>query len=208
MGIKRSKYEFAVVGDKTKLINLITSYLKHYEFSLTKKDGEEFYKTPSTIDGTKAFRYNILNDKLVIEAWLISGAGDMAVDGIYSIFSKKYKESLDLLFKRIGDLNKEAIASGYLEKKEAKENMEAEALRMKKNKAKEERLSKNSDFSLIMAFIALLLSITGFAFVTFFIVMAIYFAIMGIKSKRRYASITALVLTAISIAIFLFKIYA
>lgn len=208
MGIKRSKYEFAVVGDKTKLINLITSYLKHYEFSLTKKDGEEFYKTPSTIDGTKAFRYNILNDKLVIEAWLISGAGDMAVDGIYSIFSKKYKESLDLLFKRIGDLNKEAIASGYLEKKEAKENMEAQALRMKKNKAKEERLSKNSDFSLIMAFIALLLSITGFAFVTFFMIMAIYFAITGIKSKRRYASITALVLTAISIGIFIFKIYA
>lgn len=208
MGINRSKYEFDFLGDKALLNNLINSYLKHYEFSLTKKDGEEFYKTPSTIDGTKAFRYTIFNNKLIIEAWLISGAGDMAVDGIYSIFSKNYKESLDLLFKRIGEINKNAIDSGYVERKEAMENKEAKALLMKqKEAAKEKRLNKNSDISLLMAFIALLLSITGFAFVTFFMVMAIYFAIMGIKSKRKYESILALILTAISIGIFIFKIY-
>lgn len=207
MGIKRSRYEFDFLGNTLELNHLIDSYLKHYEFSLTKKDGEEFYKTPSTIDGTKAFRYSLVNNKLIIEAWLISGAGDMAVDGIYSIFSKNYKESLDLLFKRIGDLNKKAIESGYAERKEAKENMEAkEKLIKQKQIAKEKRLNKNSDFSLIMAFIALLLSITGFAFVTFFMIMAIYFAIMGFKSKRRYESILALILTAISIAIFIFKI--
>lgn len=208
MGIKRSRYEFDFLGNKLELKHLIDSFLNHFEFSLTRKDNEEFYKTPSTIDGTKAFRYSLVNNKLVIEAWLISGAGDMAVDGIYSIFSKNYKESLDLLFKRIGDLNKKAVESGYAERQEAKENQEAQELMMKKKAIREKRRTKNSDISLLMAFISLLLALTGYTFVVGFMILAIYFAIMGWKSKRRYESILAIILTALAIVILVIKIFA
>lgn len=208
MGIKRSRYEFDFLGNKAELKHLIDSFLNHFEFSLTRKDNEEFYKTPSTIDGTKAFRYSLVNNKLVIEAWLISGAGDMAVDGIYSIFSKNYKESLDLLFKRIGDLNKKAVESGYAERQEAKENQEAQELMMKKKAIREKRRTKNSDISLLMAFISLLLALTGYTFVVGFMILAIYFAIMGWKSKRRYESILAIILTALAIVILVIKIFA
>lgn len=210
MGVKRSKYEFQYLGDKTMLNNLLLDYLRNDNFSLTKKDGEEFYKTPSTIDGTKAFRYAILNDKVVIEAWLVSGAGDMAVDSIYSVFSKKYKESLDILFKQIMDLNNSAIESGYVKTREraleSEKALKEANIKKQKQLAKEKRMSRNSDLSLFMAFIALLLSITGYTFVTFFMIMAIYYAVMGWNSKRRYESIIAIVLTAISIILFVSKL--
>lgn len=107
----RSVYNFQIICDINKVNELIRSYLSGNEYKIEQNNGETYYRNGDSMSGCKYFNYSIDNNTLTIYAWIKGLMGELKVEqnGLSSIniAANEYRDSLNILFKKIEELNTE-----------------------------------------------------------------------------------------------------
>ena len=103
MGKGRTNYSIEISGDVGIAEQIVKGYLTSNEFSLIEREGEQFYKSGSSLEFTRGFKYYFEGQTLNISVWLINGFGhDIELhESSMSAPSMEYKESLNSLFQKL-----------------------------------------------------------------------------------------------------------
>ena len=195
----RSTYNFHLSCDSNKVNELIQSYLNANGFQLATKKGETYYQAGDEVMGYRYFNYHISENNLTISAWWPHAfLGEMCIEqtglGNINMMIKSYRNSLNTLFQEIEKLNQNNTASF--------DNNINQSTQLFQNET-----SKKEEMLCEIAFWASILGV----FITVFFgrmfglivqVLIIYYAIKGLHTKKRIKAIIAIILSVISLAIF------
>ena len=193
----RSTYTIKI-NDKNIVNQNIQNYLNANGFVLVNQNNESFYRAGDVmVTGYRCFKYSYTSDnEVTIWAWVPNLYGSEFIleqKGIGSISTSSYKSSLDELFNTL-TLKPEYNNVKNNENTNVQENATINIY--------EDRVTKKNEnlclAGFIISLVFCLLSFIGFiqGWIIYFI--DIYFAILGLKTKKKGLAIATFVFTGIS----------
>lgn len=191
--------------------NIIMQFLKanSYKERVT-KEGKKYYQYSDAL--VKGFlEYEFQNNMVTIYAYIRSEKRPTPLDNsLIAVMAKShYKDIIESLLEALSNSNIEIL------KKEGGENMEeneekVEATEVNKettdtyNQFKQENEKSKEGFAIaafVMSIVGLILSCFGWGLGVIIIMLEYYFAIQGLKSKKKGLAITAIVLASLALLI-------
>lgn len=202
MGKGRTSYCIDILGDINVADQTIKNYLASTGFKLTEKNGEQFYKYVAAVDEfPRGFKYYFEGKKLNISVWLINFFGQDVELNKSSMdrLSMEYNESLSKLFQDLANVeptvqnetNNQNNASQFVQ------NFQDDVEKKKERRC--EVVFWISIFSLILAFF-------GYVVAVIVYVCQFYYAILGLKTRKKGKAIATIILSAASILILMLEV--
>lgn len=206
----RSNYNFQFNTDMKQVDLLIQNYLKVNSFSQFEKNGERFYMAGNQSVGYRGFKYIINGNNLSIEAWIM-GAKDFKLEqNSMNAVASNYKASLNTLFQELTKLNSnnqnsspntgQPLNNAQAPQNDIKQN--AQTLQNEIIKLQE----KQCEICFWMSIIGFLCSFIGVTYGAVIYICDFYFALLGLKTKKRKKAIATIVLSIISIIVIILGI--
>lgn len=207
----KSEYKFQC--DENTAKNIITQFLQanNYKEQVT-KDGRKYYQfSDAMVIGF--LEYEIQNGMVTVYAYLRSEKKPMPLDDSFvgALPKSHYKSIIEPLLKALsnpGDLNSTNSETKSEEEPKKEEvtpiNSEKEENKDAYNKFENESNKSKEKFAVVafvISLIGLVLSCFGFIYGFIIIFLEFYFAIQGLKTKKKGLAITAIVLASVSLLI-------
>lgn len=212
----RSTYTFQLSCDPIAANNLVQSYIQGNKFTLENKDGEQFYRAGDAIlEGYRYFNYSIDGQMLTLQAWFKSPFGEMSIEqNSLNISAMNYRNSLGQLFQEIEKLNKEGenmnnnngmnfdSSTGQpinqnIEQSMQQNNQSTQVFQNETIKKQE----KMCEVGFWLSIFGLIISFFGVGFGLIIYIINFYFAMQGLKTRKKGKAIASIVMSIISIII-------
>lgn len=205
------KTEYKFKCDKNVAENIIMQFLKANNYKeLVTKEGKKYYKySDALVAGF--LEYEFQNDMVIIYAYIRSEKRPMALDNsMIAVMAKShYKDIIESLLKALSNSNDEIL------EKKGGENMEENEKKVEVPEVNQETTDTYNQFAqesekskegfavaaFVISIVGLILSCFGWALGVIVIMLEYYFAIQGLKSKKKGLAITAIVLASLSLLI-------
>ncbi|MBQ6992032.1 MAG: DUF4190 domain-containing protein [Clostridia bacterium] len=215
-----AKTEYKFKCNKNVAENIIMQFLKANNYKeLVTKDGKKYYKySDALVAGF--LEYEFQNDMVIIYAYIRSEKRPMPLDNsLIAVMAKShYKDIIESLLKALSNSNTEILEKKggesmeenekKVEVPEVKEATEATEVKQETtntyNEFAQESEKSKEGFAIaafVISIVGLLLSCFGWALGVIVIILEYYFAIQGLKSKKKGLAITAIVLASLSLLI-------
>lgn len=212
-----AKTEYKFECNKNVAENIIMQFLKANNYKeLVTKDGKKYYKySDALVAGF--LEYEFQNDMVIIYAYIRSEKRPMALDNsLIAVMAKShYKDIIQSLLKALSNPNAEIL------EKKGGENMEENEKKVevpevnKETEVKQETADTYNQFAqesekskegfavaaFVISIVGLILSCFGWGLGVIIIMLEYYFAIQGLKSKKKGLAITAIVLASLALLI-------
>lgn len=201
MGKGRTNYSIEISGDVGIAEQLVKEYLASNEFSLIEKEGEQFYKTGSKVEFARGFKYYFEGKNLNISVWLINSFGhDIELhESSMSMPSMEYKESLNLLFQKLADI--EVQSQNNIND----QNSAGEFVHNFQNDI-DKKKERNCEIVFWVSIAGLFLALFGYMFGVFVYAIDFYYGVVGLKTRKKGKAIATIVLSVLSIVILIMEV--
>ena len=209
-----AKTEYKFTCDENTAKNIITQFLQanNYKEQVT-KDGRKYYQfSDAMVIGF--LEYEIQNGMVTVYAYLRSEKKPMPLDDSFvgALPKSHYKGIIDPLLKSLSNLKSESVEPQESVIEEKTEKNEEVNVNQDKEEIKNDAYNQFADESqkskekfaiaaFVISLVGLILSCFGFAFGLIIIFLEYYFAIQGLKTKKKGLAITAIVLASVSLLI-------
>ena len=182
MGKGRTNYSIEISGDVGIAEQLVKEYLASNEFSLIEKEGEQYYKTGSKVEFARGFKYYFEGKNLNI-----------------SVPSMEYKESLNLLFQKLADI--EVQSQNNIND----QNSAGEFVHNFQNDI-DKKKERNCEIVFWVSIAGLFLALFGYMFGIFVYAIDFYYGVVGLKTRKKGKAIATIVLSVLSIVILIMEV--
>lgn len=221
----RSTYSFNFSCDVQTINNLIQGYLNGNGFSLYEKKGEQYYRAGDSMIGYKGFKYGFQGQTITISAWLDGALGNFPVEQkSFNMAAMDYRNSLGPLFNEISRLsnggnsmnnnnqnnfnnnqmNYDPVTGQPLQNNGQNNTQFAQNFQSQTDKKKETMC----EIGFWISILGLLGSFGGVVMGLFVYIMDFYFAIQGLKTRKRGKAIATIVMSILSILVVVFSLMA
>ncbi len=214
---EKSNYTLQFECDGNTVNQLMQSYLSANGFVLYEKKGEQYFRAGNQMAGYRGLTYFIANQTITIYAWLDGTFGQFPLEqNNFNILAMNYRNSLSTLFSEIEKLNGvnnninygqvnfdpqtgQPINQNY---EQQPQNSFSQTFKNETQKKQETMCEIGFWFSIL----GLVASFAGIAMGLFAYVIDFYFALQGLKTRKRGKAIATIVLSIISILILLIEL--
>lgn len=224
----KTVFKFNVNADSSLVEATIRNWLTANKFSFDPKSGLNYYAfNDPMLKGKRGFEYYINGSEVTILAYLGTYKKPQELEGfVAAVMKQDYRNVLAPLFEEIkkleggGAVNTAATAAYSTTQAEgnmaaSQTNTGAQATGavnnnslntfMEQNQKKQETLVI---VGFVMSLIGLLISFCGVTYGVLLILLEYYFAIQGIKTKKKGLAIATIVIASVSIVLFIANILA
>ena len=212
----RSTYSFQITCDSNLINNLIQSYIQSNKFEFQQTNDEQFYRAgDALVEGYRFFKYSIVGQTLTIYAWFKYLYGEVPVEqNSLNIIAMNYRNSLNTLFQEINKLNNMGVSmnvhnnafqqnqSNYQPPVQPDINQFSQQFQNETTNKQEQMC----EIGFWLSIVGLLLSFMGIVYGAIVYILNFYFASQGLKTSKRTKAITTIILSIISIIIFIFQL--
>lgn len=222
MSQKKTEFRFQVHADATLIDGVIRSWLMANQFSFVAKPGANYYAfNEPMLRGKRGFEYYINGSDVIILAYLGTYEKPKALEGfVAAVMKQEYRNSMAPLFEELKKLDNAGAANmaadtcntaqpggnvspyGSYNAAPNTNAMPGNSLNtfMEQNTKKQETMVI---IGFIMSLVGILLSCLGATYGVLLIILEYYFAIQGLKTKKKGLAIATIVLASVSIVLFL-----
>lgn len=102
----RSSYSFIINSDINEAKKVIDAYIKENGFNIVVNNGESYFVSGNKMNGYRYFNYQIIGNNLTIYAWFKGLNGEVGLLENNRLTFTEYGRSLDRLFSEINRTNK------------------------------------------------------------------------------------------------------
>ena len=206
----RSSFSF-VVQDPQRAQAIINEWLNACGFKFVTKRGEQFYSRGDVWSGTGCFQWQIIGNTVTVWFWIPSLSGD--VDIYNTMTSSDYRDVTNSLLEQLDLLSKAGqgmMNNGGNMNYQSNQNFNGQPM---SNPSNDFRAASNKADG-TAAIVALVLSILSFLLVVLDskVVMGglgylliFLLGARGMKSDKRHLAVLAMILGAVSLVLFIFK---
>lgn len=206
--VEKSCYQFQFQVDPQLVYQTIQNFLNANGFKLVQKNGATYYMSYDAIMGKRFFEYYFQGNVVTLYAYLRSYKKPMPLDDKYlgTVPKQAYNNILEPLFAEMNRMsNQPAYSQGGLQDGYGNNSGMWQAYAQSSSyDAFAEKSNKTREMQAIVAFILsifeLLLSLVGVYYGAIILVLELYLAYNGLKSKYKVLSIVTFILCAASIA--------
>lgn len=215
MNENKSCYQFQLQGDPQLAYQTMQNFLNANGFKLVQKGDAIYYMSNDAIVGRRFFEYYFQGNALTIYAYIGSYKKPMLLDDKFvgTVAKQAYKNILDPL---LAELNRMSGQSAYAQSGSAQggyaynpsvqqsyaQGSTYDTFAAQSNKTRESQAIA----AFVLSILELLLSLAGVYYGAIIVIMELYLAYNGLKSKYRTLSIMTFILCAASIAFIIFQI--
>lgn len=196
--VEKSCYQFQFQADPQLVYQTIQNFLNANGFKLVQKNGATYYMSYDAIMGKRFFEYYFQGNVVTLYAYLRSYKKPMPLDDKYlgTVPKQAYNNILEPLFAEMNRMSNQPAYSqgGYMQAYAQSSTYDAFA--EKSNKTRE----MQAIVAFILSILELLLSLVGVYYGAIILVLELYLAYNGLKSKYKGLSIVTFILCAASIA--------
>lgn len=215
----KTVYQFTVNAPADTINQVLQSWLAANSFGFQPKEGANYYYfNDPMVKGKRSLEYYIHGTQVTIVAYLGTFEKPKALEGFVGAVPKQmYKDDLSSLFKALEQLNTYGAASEapQPEGQSVYQAADAQAVPQPYNpgpasqsvqQAAQGFVAENEKkketmviVGFVMSIVGLLLSCIGYTYGIVLIILEFYFAIQGLKTKKKGLAIATIVLASISI---------
>lgn len=212
----KTAFKFNVNADISLVEAVIRNWLAANKFSYAPESGLNYYKfNDPMLKGKRGFEYYINGNEVTILAYLGTYKKPKALEGfVAAVMKQNYRNELAPLFEEIKKLEggsaANAAASAAYSTTQTEGNTAAGAVHndslntfMEQNQKKQETLVI---IGFVMSLIGLLISFCGATYGVILLILEYYFAIQGLKTKKKGLAIATIVIASVSIVFFIVNI--
>lgn len=209
----KTVYQFNVNASEETVNQVFQSWLAANGFSFQPKEGANYYYfNDPMVKGKRSLEYYIHGAQVTIVAYLGTFEKPKALEGFVGALPKQmYKDDLSSLFKALEQMNAYGVQQaapdvaapqGYAPQPMSQPVQQVAQSFVAENEKKKETMVI---IGFIMSIFVLLLSCFG-AYAILLVILEFYFAIQGLKTKKKGLAIATIVLASLSIVFCLFAI--
>ncbi|MBQ4583684.1 MAG: hypothetical protein IJA94_02220 [Bacilli bacterium] len=212
----RSVYTFQLNCDPNLINNLIQSYIQSNQYKLQQEKGEQFYRAGDGIQGYKYFNYSIDRQYLTISAWFKGAFSEVPIEqNSLNVAAMSYRNSLNTLFQEINKLNNGGINMNFDPKTGQPLNNSQQFGENNVNQFTQTFLNETTkkqekmcEIGFWLSLFGLFCSLFGVMYGILVYILNFYFAIQGLKTRKKGKAIATILLTVASTLIIVFQLIA
>lgn len=211
----RSNYNIQFNCNPNIVEQIMQSYLSTNNFKMVNDNGENYYKKTDIMFGDRGLSYSINGQLLNLTAWIKLLTGDSSLeDNNTNPAGVDYKNSLSTAVQAIANASNQNnnIQQGYRqnnyntnpnqEQNTNNANQYAQNFKNEANKKSE----TGCEIAFWMSILGFLFSFFGVTYGVIIYILEIYFATIGLKTRKRKKAIATIVLAIISIIIIVIEL--
>lgn len=232
---EKSIYKIQFNCDPALVNNLIQSWMKSNNYTLQTKKDEQFYRGGDAMVGYTYFNYSISGQTLTVYAWLKGILGKISLEkNSINILAMTYRNSLTVLFEEIHKLSNNTenineynnannydistssnnLSSSNTATMQTTINNKQEPIQDNSNKFTQtfqqetkRRQEKMCEIGFWLSILGVFSSLAGVVYGVLVYIMNFYFASQGLKTRKKGKAIATIVLSIISIVIFMLQLF-
>lgn len=210
----KTEFHFTVNADPTLVEAVIRNYLYANKFAQQPREGANYYFfNDPMIKGMRSLEYYINGNEVKILAYVGTFEKPHTLEGFVGAVQKQsYRNDLNPLFEELKKLEnaspqavEAAAAMGQANPYDVNTPVQNDSLNtfMEQNDRKKET---QTIIGFVVSLVGLLLSCFGFTYGVILWILEFYFAIQGLKTKKKGLAIATIVIACASIVIFIGEI--